>query len=187
MAQIIQKISVEVSKPNFFQAIVAKQYDSGTRFVKATFIHNNEKVHIEPTATVTINATRCDGSKDSFAGEVNDDGTATLPLTYWMLELVGTVKCDISVLSGDSRLTSTNFDLEVEKASNNGGDVSEDESYDVLLSLVERVEAIENTESTTNKVTEINENSTDDQYPSAKAVYDYVQSVMPPLAEGVEY
>lgn len=172
MAQIIQKISVDVSKPNFFQAIVAKQFDSGTRFVKATFIHNNEKVHIEPTATVTINATRSDGSKDSFAGEVNDDGTATLPLTYWMLELVGTVKCDISVLSGDSRLTSTSFDLEVEKASNNSGDVSEDESYDVLLSLIERVEAIENIESTTNKVTEINEKSTHDQYPSAKAVYD---------------
>lgn len=176
MAQIIQKISVDVSKPNFFQAIVAKQYDSGTRFVKATFIHNNEKVYIEPTATVTINATRCDGSKDSFAGVVNDDGTATLPLTYWMLELVGTVKCDISVLSGDSRLTSTSFDLEVEKASNNSGDVSEDESYDVLLSLIERVEAIENIESTTNKVTEITKSSTHDQYPTAKAVYDEFQT-----------
>ncbi len=142
MAQIIQKISVDVSKPNFFQAIVAKQYDSGTRFVKATFIHNNEKVYIEPTATVTINATRKDGSKSSFAGVVNDDGTATLPLTYWMLELVGTVKCDISVLSGEGRLTSTNFDIEVEKASNDNGDVSEDENYDVLLQLIEEVKSV---------------------------------------------
>lgn len=185
MAQIIQKISVDVSKPNFFQAIVAKQYDSGTRFVKATFIHNNEKIHIESTAEVTINAQRSDGSTKSFAGEVNGDGTATLPLTYWMLELVGTVKCDISVFSGDSRLTSTNFDLEVEKASNNSGDVSEDENYDVLLSLIEKVEAITNTESTTNKVTKINEKSTDDQYPSAKATFDLFSVVNPELEQKI--
>jgi hypothetical protein len=42
-------------------------------------------------------------------------------------------------------------------------------------------------ESKSNKVTEINENNTDEQYASAKAVIDYVQSVLPPSAEEVEY
>ena len=38
MIQIIQDITVEVAKPNFFQAIVAKQFDSNSRFLKATFM-----------------------------------------------------------------------------------------------------------------------------------------------------
>ena len=172
MAQIIQEIKVELSKPNFFQAIVAKQFDSGSRFLKVTFVHENEKVSIEGPAEVCINAKRNDGERMSYEGEVNDDGTATVPLTYWMLELVGTVKCDVSVLSGDSRLTTTSFILEVEEASNIPDDVSEDENYDVLLSLIERVENIEKTESTDNKVQEITASSTEQQYPSAKAVYE---------------
>ena len=36
-------------------------------------------------------------------------------------------------------------------------------------------------------VGKITEESTDFQFPSAKAVYDYVQGVLPPSAEGVEY
>lgn len=180
MAQIIQEIKVELSKPNFFQAIVAKQYDSGSRFLKVNFVHENEKISIEGPAEVCINAKRSDGEKKSFEGQVNDDGTATVPLAYWMLELVGTVNCDISVLSGESRLTTTNFILEVEEASNIPGDVSKDENYDVLLSLIERVEKVEKTESTDNKVTNIGKDSTDEQYPSAKAVFDLFSTVEAP-------
>lgn len=140
MAQIIQKISVEVSKPNFFQAIVAKQFDSKSRYLKATLVHNGNVVEIDPNSTVTINAKRSDGADDRFAGEVNNDNTVTVPLTSWMLELVGTVKCDISVYGVDgSKLTTTSFVLEVEEASSDNDDVSVDENYDVLIKLIEDV------------------------------------------------
>ncbi len=143
MAQIIQKISVDVSKPNFFQAIVAKQYDSGSRFLRVTFIHCNKTVEIDPTSTVLINATRSDGGKDSFAGVVNDDNTATVPLAYWMLELEGKVECDISIIDTDgNKLTSTSFELMVERASNKGDSISEDENYDVLVQLIEEVKSV---------------------------------------------
>ena len=143
MAQIIKKISLEVSKPNIIQAIVAKQYDSNSRFLKVTLMHENQKIEILPTSTVLINATRNDGLEKSFKGEANDDGTATVPLTYWMLELVGAVNCDISVIDVDNRkLTSTKFDLNVEKASCRGEEIAEDENYDILLNLIEEVNAI---------------------------------------------
>lgn len=134
MVSIIQKISVEVSKPNFFQAIVAKQYDSNSRFLKATLIQDNEKISVASTSTVTINAKRNDGTEKSFAGEVNDDGTVTVPLTYWMLELDGTLECDISIFGADeSKLTSTRFIVEVERASCQGDDVTDADKCDILI------------------------------------------------------
>lgn len=134
MAQIIQNISVEVSKPNFFAAIVAKQYDSGSRFLKATFIHDGKKVSIPSTSTVTINAKRSDGNEKPFNGEVNDDGTVTVPLTYWMLEIAGTLKCDISIFDADeSKLTSTDFIVDVQEASCANPDVTDSNKYDILV------------------------------------------------------
>lgn len=143
MAQIIQEIKIEVSKPNLIQAIVAKQYDSGSRFLKVTFVNDGDKIEILPTSTVTINAKRKDGESKSFAGEVNNDGTATVPLTYWMLELEGTVHCDVSVIDTEGRkLTTTTFTLAVERASCNSGDIAEDENYDVLIKLIEDVNKV---------------------------------------------
>lgn len=143
MAQIIQDIKVNVSQPNFFQAIVAKQYDSNSRFLRATLMHNNEKVEINSTSTVMINATRNDGEDKSFAGVVNEDGTVTVPLAYWMLELVGQVKADISIIDAESRkLTTTTFIIQVEKASCDNDDIAEDENYDILVKLIEDVNSI---------------------------------------------
>ena len=134
MISIIQDITVEVSKPNFFQAIVAKQYDSNSRFLKATLVQDSEKINISKTSTVTINAKRNDGTEKSFSGEVNDNGTVTVPLTYWMLELNGTLECDISIFGADeSKLTSTKFIVEVERASCSGGDVTDSDKCDIII------------------------------------------------------
>ena len=140
MVQIIKKISLEVSKPNLIQAIVAKQYDNNSRFLQVTLIHEGKKIEIAPTSTILINAKRNDGTEKPFAGEANNDGTATVPLTYWMLELEGEVWCDVSVIDTEGRkLTSTNFELLVEKASCSNSDITEDENYDVLIKLIEDV------------------------------------------------
>lgn len=143
MAQIIKEISLEVSKPNLIQAIVAKQYDNNSRFLKVTLMHENQKIEISPTSTVTINAKRNDGTEKPFAGEANNDGTATVPLTYWMLELEGTVYCDVSVIDTDGRrLSSTKFELLVERASCSSDDITEDENYDVLINLIAEVNKV---------------------------------------------
>lgn len=143
MVQIIKKISLEVSKPNLIQAIVAKQYDNNSRFLQVTLMHEGKKIEIAPTSTVTINAKRNDGEEKSFAGEANDDGTATVPLTYWMLELEGEVWCDVSVIDTEGRkLTSTKFDLLVERTSCNSGDIADDENYDVLIKLIADVNKV---------------------------------------------
>lgn len=149
MIEIIKELNIEVSKPNVFQAVVAKQYDMNTRFIKATFVDNGKKIYIDPNATVSvvINAYRPDGKSKGFKGEVNaDDGTVTVPLHSWMLEQVGTVVCDISVIdveSGDNKkLTTTSFNLIVERAAYGGEDITSDPQYDILVELLSMAGAV---------------------------------------------
>ena len=137
MAIVIKPVTLEVSKPNVFQAIAAKQNDSNSRFLKATIVNEGEKIHVLPTSKVTINAKRSDGESSSFFGEANEDGTATVPLHSWVLEIAGHVNCDVSIIDADSRkLTTTTFSVLVEEASNSSDDISSDEQYDVLTELI---------------------------------------------------
>lgn len=143
MIEIIKELNIEVSKPNVFQAVVAKQYDMNTRFIKATFVDGKDKITIDPSATVkvVINALRPDGESKGFDGVVNEDGTVTVPLHSWMLELDGTVVCDISVIDIESddnkKLTTTSFTLMVEKAAFGGDDITSDPQFDVLVALLD--------------------------------------------------
>ena len=143
MALIIKEIRLEVSKPNFIQAIVAKQNDCNSRFLKASLWDEGTQIPIRASAEVTINAERKDGASDSFFGEVNDDNTVTVPLHSWMLELEGSVNCDVSIFVEGRRLTTTSFVVAVEKASNNSDDISTDPQYDVLTDLIEEVNKIQ--------------------------------------------
>lgn len=137
---ITREISVDVAKRNVFSAIVAKQLDNNSRFLKVTITNLGEKLSVAATSTVVINALREDGLSKAFLGEANDDGTVTVPLTLWMLELDGEVKCDISVVgTEDRKLTTMTFILAVEAANYSGEDITEDENYDLLISLLSEV------------------------------------------------
>ena len=143
MIEIIKELKIEVSKPNIFQADVAKQYDMNTRFIKATFVDGSDVIYIPADTTVKaiINAQRADGQSKGFDGVVNEDGTVTVPLHSWMLETEGTVICDISIIDtaadDNKKLTTTAFTLLVEKAAYGGDGITNDPQYDVLVSLIE--------------------------------------------------
>ena len=146
MIRIIKELDVEVTKPNIFQAIVAKQYDMNSRFLKVTFMDCGTRIDIPLTATtkVIINAERIDGESKGFDGVINEDGTVTVPLHSWMLELEGIVICDISVIdianNQEKKLTTTSFNLIVEKAAYGGKDITDDPQYDILVELLEKSE-----------------------------------------------
>lgn len=137
MALIIKQISVDVASENIFQSIIAKQYDTDSRFLKVKLTNEGSQILVLPASTVLINARREDGNAKAFAGTVNDDGTVTVPITNWMLELDGQVKCDISVIDKDKRkLSSTSFQITVEEAAYTGEEIYKDEDYDVLMELM---------------------------------------------------
>lgn len=155
---ITREISVDVAKRNIFSAIVAKQFDTNSRFLKVTLTNLGDVLTVPNTATVVINALREDGQSRAFLGTANTDGTVTVPLTQWMLELDGEVKCDISVVNADeSKLTSTMFILAVEEAAYSGDDIEEDEHYDLLVALLSEVSnyAIEEQKRVANEKTRV--------------------------------
>lgn len=140
MAQIIKEITVDVAKKNLFQAIVAKQNDSNSRFLKCTLCNDGVQIIVPPSATAIINAERADNTAAAYMGEVNSDGTVTVPLTSWMLALDDIVRCSISIIdSNEQKLTSTSFSIEVEAAEYSDTDISEDENYDILVRLISDV------------------------------------------------
>ena len=144
MIQAIKKITLETCKPNLFRIIAAKQGDSNSRFLRATIVNDGRKIEVPLTATVTINASRGDGQAKSFAGCVNTDGTVTVPLTHWMLELGGVVTCDVSVIGAEStKLTTSQFIIETESATCTDEEISTDENCDILVQLIEDVRELQ--------------------------------------------
>ena len=141
MAIITKAIKLETTQQNLIQAVIAKQNDCNSRFLKVTFLNEGTTIPLDSSSDVTINAERKDGSSKSFFGVVNSDDTATVPLHSWILELDGEVSCDISIIDAGSKLTTTTFVVKVEKAANTGDDISSDPQYDVLANLITEVNA----------------------------------------------
>ena len=80
MAKIVKSLSLDVSRQNRIQAVVAKQYDKDSRFLKIQLTDEGEPIVVDLSSVVTINASRADAISKAFAGEVNEDGTETLRL-----------------------------------------------------------------------------------------------------------
>lgn len=125
MAEIINELTLDVARENRIQAVLGKQYDYKSRYLKVRIANNGEPIFVTAGTVVTINATRADKQNNSFLGVVNDDGTVTVPITQWMLALDDYVKCDISMTDPQGRkLTTANFTVEVEHSNYTGGNLA---------------------------------------------------------------
>ncbi len=144
MAQITKSLSLDVSRQNRRRAILAKQFDNGSRFLNIQLNNEGEPITVAQNSVVLINATRADGARESFVGGVNDDGSVTVPITYWMLEMPGKVMCDVSVISEqESKLSTLGFAIEVEKANGTGEDIADTEDCGILVQLIADVKRLE--------------------------------------------
>ena len=139
MATVTKKLLLDVSRKNLLPNIVAKQYDTDSRFLTVQLLDEGKELKAESGSTVIISFRRADGQAKSFAGTANEDGTVTVPIANWALELDDIVECDISVYRGEAKLSTTTFKLEVQPAANGSGDISEDEDYDILKQLIVEV------------------------------------------------
>ena len=127
MIKIVKHITLDVATENIFQNIIAKQLDTDSRFLNVQLTNEGTPLNIPTTSTVIINAKRPDKKSDSFRGEVETNGTVTVPIANWMIELDGEVKCDISVIDSDGRkISTTSFTIKVDPSANPDGDISSD-------------------------------------------------------------
>ncbi len=114
MAQCMCKMMLDVADRDGMQVVVARQGDSATRFLKLHLFSCGEPMPVEDGLTVVLNAKNAAGEIRAFVGEVDADGTLTLPLNAWMLHRVGVVECDVSLFdSNGGKLTTPPFEVEV--------------------------------------------------------------------------
>ena len=140
--KITQELTLDTSRENAYKVVHAKQYDEDSRFLKVTITTRGEEIDVPSGATVVFGVKRADLESHDFAGVVNADGTVTVPLTNWMLQVAGKCVCDVSIIKDGEKFSTLNFSVLVEYAPTNEADITEDEGYDVLVSLVERVENV---------------------------------------------
>lgn len=142
MATVTKKIALDVSRKNLIPNIIAQQFDTDSRRLTVTLLDEGEPISAEESSSVIISFRRADGQSKSFEGTANPDGTVTVPIANWALELDDIVECDISVYQGEAKLSTTGFQLEVLPAANGSGDISEDENYDILGQLIVEVKEV---------------------------------------------
>ena len=143
--EIVRELEIDVARENIFAAILAKQYDKATRYILATITNLGKAMTVDANSAITINFERPhnDGEATSdyqaaFSGSVID-GKVKVQLPYWALERDGEVRADISMITGDNRLTTLEFIIRVQPAAYDGNAVTEDENYDVLTGLILQV------------------------------------------------
>ena len=141
--QIIREISADVVKRGSTRAVYAKQNDINSRFLNVHIQEEGKDIKVEPTATVLLNVERTDHQKNIFSGTVNEDGTVKIPMTAWMLELEGTLLCDISIVHEDptvARLSTMQFNIYVEAAVYSDASFEDSEEYSLIVDLCNRVD-----------------------------------------------
>lgn len=142
MAIITKRISLDVSKLNYIQAIAVKQNDNLTRFLRVQITDNGTNLFINNSAQAMLNVHRSDGERRGFLCEINDDGTITVTLPYWLLKYNGHSTCDISIIENGGRLSTMNFIVYTEESNYTGDVVEDDERYDLLTELLTDVGAV---------------------------------------------
>lgn len=144
--QVIRELSADVVKRGATRAVYAKQNDVNSRFLNVRIQEEGKDIKVDPTLKVLLNVERTDKTNNIFYGTVNEDGSVQIPLTAWMLELEGTLVCDISLVSEDTsvaKLTTMQFNIYVEAAVVGDNSFVETEEYSVIVDLLNRTTAAE--------------------------------------------
>lgn len=141
--QIIREVAADVVKRGSTRAVYAKQHDYNSRFLNVRIQEDGRDIVVASTSKVLLNVERPDKEENIFYGTVNEDGTVRIPMTSWMLELEGTLVCDVSIVSEDvtvAKLTTMQFNIYVEAAVVADEEFIDTAEYSVIVDLLDRTE-----------------------------------------------
>ena len=177
----ILPVTLDLYKTN--PTINAKQNDAGSRYILATITANGVAQSVPETATVSLKVEKADGTRTLTAGTVQE-GKVLVGLTNQTLAVPGTAICELQIIGSEqpSVLKTIRFFLNID-AEVYSDDVPEStDEFTALTEALAEVNDFKNTkEDKSNKVTSIDSESTDIQYPSAKLVYDQLALKEPNL------
>lgn len=169
-----KKINLTAIDTQITQIIHAVQYDTD-RYLDCYF----EDIDITGVSSARIYAKKPDGT-EVYNDCVIQNGYITAPLTSQTLAVVGKVNCQLQLVI-DGTLTSFAFTVIVDESLVSSSAIPSSNEYSALEEALAEVEdvvdGLPSKEDKANKVTEISADSTNVQYPSAKAVYDAISDI----------
>ena len=117
--KITNPITLDVARSNSYICLLAKQFDSNSRYLEITLADNGQPLTIPADASVVLRATRADGTGAVVSGTVAD-GKAAVEIDDYILEVAGAVTLSLEISKGGEILTTTHCNLTVQKADANG-------------------------------------------------------------------
>jgi len=144
MTEVTKNITVDLSRKGNTRIVFARQNDRGSRTLNITLTDGGAP-YLVPTGTVaTINILRPDEASASFAATVNESGGITYTLGLWALSVTGSVRCSVSLYGADeTKLTSSDFYLDVLDALYSDDDFSEDVDSSAMTAIYSSIASLE--------------------------------------------
>lgn len=144
MTEITKNITVDLSRRGNTRIVFARQNDKGSRTLNITLTDGGAPYFVSSGTVATINFLRPDGANASFAASVNEQGGVTYTLGLWTLALDGSVRCSVSLYGADeTKLTSSDFYLDVLDALYSDDDFSEDFDESDLTGVYSSIASLE--------------------------------------------
>lgn len=117
--KITNPITLDVARSNSYICLLAKQFDSNSRYLEITLADNGQPLTIPADASVVLRATRADGTGAVVSGTVAN-GKAAVEIDDYILEVAGAVTLSLEISKGGEILTTTHCNLTVQKADASG-------------------------------------------------------------------
>ncbi len=171
-------ITYNISIENF----VNSQYDSNITFTSGDTKAYAFKFNTQQNCEILVKAKRADGIV--VIGEITKPGMEYV-IPNNMYAIPGQVDFEIALLNSDGGYITSKLVYAMVREGFGDEGIEEDDRYPILTQLITKTyefaegkgylteEDIVGKEDKSNKVNKIDSGSTDNQYPSAKAVYDY--------------
>ena len=147
---LIANLTLDTTRKNNIPPLVVPQNDYGARVIRARITDLGTPVNVESTAAVSIVATRKgDGESLAFSGTVNSDGSVTVPVTQWMLDLPDEdVTCHVVVTGSGYQYSTTSFLIEPQEKANPTEISKDDPRVDVVTEVLAKENARQAAEAT---------------------------------------
>lgn len=125
---LIANLTLDTYRKNNIPPLVVPKGDYGARVIRVMITEQGKAVTVKERDAVYIVAERSgDGASEAFSGKVNKDGSVTVPITQWMLDIpVYDVICHV-VVTGNGYQYSTNSFLIEPQSKENPTELSEDD------------------------------------------------------------
>ena len=137
MIEITKEITVDLTRKSNTRVIFARQLDNGCRKILVGLTSNGKEYIVPEYAIATVNVLRPDGESNAFSASVTEDGRVEVTLGAWTLGVAGETKCNISLYyDGGRKLSTPDIILDVGEELYSGDDVSSDQNYSLLTSLI---------------------------------------------------